>query len=121
MVPTPRPGVIRRAFGRLVPDAFGRQRQAEPEPTPDLRLPEQRLLDVAARYGRMAIGDRPPTSGQSAAAKGVRIVAPTDPSDAGAPVWVRRLGDRDSSNESAPATPEPELVAPSAPRGPRPR
>lgn len=107
VTPPPHPGRLRRMLGRLVPGAIQRGRSARPDTVagPDLLLPEQRLLDIAARYGRVAIGDRPPTTGQSAAAAGVRVVAPTDPSDAGAPVWVRRLGDRDPSGESA-ATPE---------------
>jgi hypothetical protein len=59
----------------------------------DTRLPEQRLIDAAARYDRILTGDGPSRRWNDAAAAGVRTVSPTDPSDAGAPAWVRRLGD----------------------------
>lgn len=61
---------------------------------PDLRLPEQRLLDASARYGRIVSGDGSGHRGTDAAAAGVRTVPPTDPADADGPAWVRRLGDR---------------------------
>ena len=61
---------------------------------PDPRLPEQRLLDAAARYGRIVSGDGSGHRWMDAASAGVRMVPPTDTSDADAPVWVRRLGDR---------------------------
>jgi len=85
----------------------GRDRRATLDPSggPDLRLPEQRLLDVAARYGWLSVGE-PQSAGQPASAAGVRIVAPTEPSEAGAPVWVRRLGERDAA-----ATPPAETPA----------
>jgi len=96
------------------PARRGAQPPRDLAPGPDLRLPEQRLLDVATRYGRLAVGDKPPATGPTAAAAGVRIVAPTDPSDAGAPVWVQRLGDRDASTGSTQpnvdAAPEPSVA-----------
>lgn len=66
----------------------------EPMP-PDPRLPEQRLLDAAARYARIVSGDGSGHRRRDAAAAGVRTVPPTEPSDADAPVWVRRLGERE--------------------------
>jgi hypothetical protein len=73
-----------------------RPRSARPtgpaDPPPDLRLPEQRLIDASARYGRIPTADGP-SRRTDAAAAGVRTLAPTDPADAGAPVWVRRLAE----------------------------
>ncbi len=62
-------------------------------PAPDLRLPEQRLRDASERYGRFLAGDGSVHRGTGARAAGVRTVSPTAPSDAGAPAWVRRLGE----------------------------
>jgi hypothetical protein len=95
-------------------------------PEPDLRLPEQRLVDAAARYGRMLAGDGRIRRRADAAAAGVRTVAPTDPSETGQPVWVRRLADPGGSGSkpadpSAAATDEPAataLAARGARRGP---
>ena len=88
---------------------------------PDLRLPEQRLVDAAARYARMLAGDAPGRRRADAAAAGVRTVPPTDPSETGQPVWVRRLADPSGGAATvttpAPATPDP--TAASVPRRPR--
>ena len=123
MASSPRPGPVRRLLARITPDPARKAAAPSNDPAPggDLRLPEQRLLDVATRYGRLAVGDRPPTTGQTAAAAGFRIVAPTDPSDAGTPVWVRRLGDRDASTESGQPTGEAEPEPSVAGHGSRPR
>jgi hypothetical protein len=89
---------------------------------PDLRLPEQRLVDAAARYGRILAGDARTRRRADAAAAGVRTVPPTNPSETGQPVWVRRLANPGGSG-SKPAEPpaaaadEPATVR--AARGPR--
>jgi hypothetical protein len=88
----------------------------------DPRLPEQRLIDAAARYDRILTGDDPSRRRSDAAAAGVRTVLPTDPSDAGAPVWVRRLGDPramgSATTEAAPTGQDPAGPA-RQPRRPR--
>jgi hypothetical protein len=66
---------------------------AIPPRAPDHRLPEQRLLDASERYGRILAGDGTAHRGTDASAAGVRTVDATAPSDAGAPVWLRRLGE----------------------------
>lgn len=83
----------------------------------DLRLPEQRLIDAAARYDRIQTGDDPSRRRGNAAAAGVRTVTATHPSEAGAPVWVRRLGDP-TATETAQVQGAP---VESAPAGRRPR
>jgi hypothetical protein len=86
---------ISRLLARLARRPAGRKASdvGPPPAKVDTRLPEQRLLDAAARYDRILTGDGPSRRWNDAAAAGVRTVRPTDPSEAGAPVWVRRLGD----------------------------
>ena len=127
MAGRPRRAGLRRAIARLA--QRGRSRapeRADVDPLePDLRLPEQRLLDAAARYGRMLAGDGRARRREDAAAAGVRTVPPTDPSETGQPVWVRRLADPGGTGSkpadpSDAATDEPAAAA-SAARGPRSR
>ncbi len=115
-----RPGPVRRALARLVPDGAAPGSSARANAAPDVRLPEQRLLDVAARYGRQAVGEHPPSNGKSAAAAGVKVVPPTDPSEAGAPAWVRRLGDRAAAADPVHVTADGTGDPSAAHRGPRP-
>lgn len=106
-------GLPRLSFRRLLDRVAHRRRgfaDAESMP-PDLRLPEQRLLDASARYARIVSGDGSGHRRRDAAAAGVRTVPPTDPSDADAPVWVRRLGDRTVYGSIA-AEPEPVAMDP---------
>ena len=118
----------RAGFRRLIARLARRGRTRAPDRAdvdqlePDLRLPEQRLVDAAARYGRMLAGDSRIHRRADAAAAGVRTVPPTDPSDTGQPVWVRRLADPSVTGStpaepSAAASDEPAAVA--AARGPR--
>ena len=112
---------VRRLLARIVGrdrarDAAGSGRATDRE----LQSPEQRLLDVVARYGRIgAAEDAGSRHVSNAAAAGVRTVAPTDPSDAVAPAWLRRLA------EPSPTDDEPAAVAtgparpPGGPRRPR--
>ncbi len=90
---------------------------------PDLRLPEQRLVDAAARYARILAGDGRVRRRADAAAAGVRTVPPTDPSETGQPVWVRRLADPGGTGskpaDPAAATTDEPPAAASADRGPR--
>ena len=84
----------------------------------ELRSPEQRLLDVVARYGRIGASKRA-DSGQtsSATAAGVRTVAPTEPSGEFAPTWVRRLAVPSSAPDEPAAS--PASARPRSPRRPR--
>jgi hypothetical protein len=118
----------RAGFRRLIARLGRRGRAQAPDRAdldsvePDLRLPEQRLVDAAARYGRMLAGDGRTQRRADAAAAGVRTVPPTDPSETGQPVWVRRLADP-SGMGSKPADPTPvetdEPAAVSAAHGPQ--
>lgn len=109
----PRRLSLRRLLDRIARRGAG---DVDPEPMPpDLRLPEQRLLDAAARYGRIVSGDGSGHRWRDAAAAGVRTVPPTDPSDAEAPVWVRRLGDP-TVRGSIGVEPEPVAMDPSTQR-----
>ena len=123
----------RSAFRRLVARLARRAATRNPDvpdvdpPEPDLRLPEQRLVDAAARYGRILAGDGRTRRRADAAAAGVRTVPPTDPSETSQPVWVRRLADPNVNGSKAadPSTAEPSPeagtggAAVSAPRRPR--
>ena len=96
-----------------------RRRGQAPSPPADPRLPEQRLLDAADRFGRILSGEGQSRRRNDAAAAGVRTVPPTDPADADAPVWVRRLADPSLSGgkPAAPdpaASPDPSPVTPAA-------
>lgn len=85
-----------------------------------LQSPEQRLLDVVARYGRIgATEDAGTRHASNAAAAGVRTVAPTEPSDAVAPAWVRRLADPSTSAGDQAATAAGPARPPVRPRRPR--
>jgi hypothetical protein len=113
---------IRRLVTRLLRRRPPSSRPPGPEDgPPDLRLPEQRLIDASARYGRIATADGPSRRTDSAAA-GVRTVAATEPADAGAPVWVRRLAEP-AAERTDPGEPIPASTGsssqPGAARRPR--
>ena len=89
---------------------------------PDPRLPEQRLRDASERYGRILAGDGSDHRGTDAQSAGVRTVRATAPADAGAPAWVRRLGEPGGMPSDAPETlpTDPSTGSPSgAARRPR--
>jgi hypothetical protein len=114
---------IRRLVARLTHRrAAGPRADRLAEPI-DPRLPEQRLFDASEHYARIAAGDDPARRTDAASA-GVRTVAPTSPSDAGAPVWVRRLaepgGDPLETGESVSVRSNPTRTATTGRRPRRP-
>ncbi len=101
-------------LGRLVA-RLTRRRPNAPDPLAaprDERLPEQRLIDASERYARIVSGDGVARRHNDAASAGVRTVPPRDVAEAGAPVWVRRLGDPNAGGASP-----VETVAPDADPG----
>ncbi len=113
----PTGGRLGRLLGRLA-----RRRPSTPDPLAaprDPRLPEQRLIDASERYARIVSGDGVARRHNDAASAGVRTVPPRDVSEAGAPVWVRRLGDPNAGGTSPLETVTPDADpgrAGSAPR-----
>ena len=100
-------------LGRLIARLTRRRppvTEAPPAPR-DPRLPEQRLIDASERYARILSGDGVARRHNDAATAGVRTVPPRDVSEAGAPVWVRRLGDGTASGASPVETVAPDADA----------
>ena len=112
---------VRRLLARIVGrdrarDTTGSGRAADRE----LQSPEQRLLDVVARYGRIgAAEDAGSRHVSNAAAAGVRTVAPTEPSDAVAPAWIRRLAEPSSTDGEPAGIASGPAQPPVGPRRPR--
>jgi hypothetical protein len=97
MAHTPRRRGLSAGIARIA--KLGRRRsEGNPEASPeelDRRLPEQRILDTAARYP--ALGVDPPGrhhGGSTTARTGHDAAASADPAAAEEPAWVRRLGDQ---------------------------
>jgi hypothetical protein len=111
---------------RLLARFFGRgpvRGAARADPARDRagQSPEQRLLDVVARHGRIgATEDGHSRQVSAAAAAGVRTVAPTEPSDDVAPAWVRRMaGPGAATGEPAATATDPAARPQGGPRRPR--
>ena len=115
---------FRRLVARIAAGPPIHRRQKSSVDPGDARLPEQRLLDAAARYGRILANEGQSRRRTDATAAGVRTVPPTDPADAGKPVWVRRLADSSADRGRSAEVAEP-VAAPTADTppvdGPRPR
>ena len=97
MAHTPRRRGLSAGIARIAKLGRGRS-VGDPEASPeelDRRLPEQRILDTAARYPALGAGPLGRHRGGSTSAQaGNDPAAPADPAFAAEPTWVRRLGDQ---------------------------
>lgn len=112
---------VRRLLARIV----GREQahdagRADEATDREAQSPERRLLDVVARYGPASAAEEAGSRQVSrAAAAGVRTVAPTDPSDAVAPAWLRRLAEPGTTDDQPAAVATDAARPPGGPRRPR--
>lgn len=97
MAHTPRRRGLSAGIARIAKLGRGRS-GGDPEAPPqelDRRLPEQRILDTAARYPALGAGSPGRHRGGSTSAQaGNDAAASADPEAAEEPAWVRRLVDQ---------------------------